>query len=229
MLDIKRIRENPEAVQMSLARRGATAVDGMQTLLEMDRKRRAGISQSEQLKNKKKTLSAEVGKLKQKGEDAAELMEEVRQINEQIKELDDSAGQQEEELESALLAIPNTPDDSVPQGTDESSNEFIREWGAAPKFDFEPRNHVELGEALDILDLKRAVKIAGTRFAIFKKEGARLLRAIIQFMLDVQTTENGYTEVYPPVLVNRDSLIGTGQLPKFEEDLFKLADDPTII
>ena len=226
MLDIRKIRENPEAVQAALARRGAAAAEGMECLLEADRKRRAGISQSEQLKNKKKTLSAEVGKLKQQGEDASALMEEVKVINEQIKQLDDSAAEQEEELTNALLAIPNTPDASVPAGTDDSANEFIREWGAAPQFDFEAKNHVELGEALDILDLKRAVKIAGSRFAVFKNEGARLLRGIIQFMLDVQTTENGYAEVYPPVLVNRDSLLGTGQLPKFEEDLFKLADDP---
>ena len=226
MLDIRKIRENPEAVQAALARRGAAAAEGMECLLEADRKRRSGISQSEQLKNKKKTLSAEVGKLKQQGEDASALMEEVKVINEQIKQLDDSAGEQEEELTNALLAIPNTPDASVPAGTDDSANEFIREWGAAPQFDFEAKNHVELGEALDILDLKRAVKIAGSRFAVFKNEGARLLRGIIQFMLDVQTTENGYAEVYPPVLVNRDSLLGTGQLPKFEEDLFKLADDP---
>ena len=226
MLDIRKIRENPEAVQAALARRGAAAAEGMECLLEADRKRRSGISQSEQLKNKKKTLSAEVGKLKQQGEDASALMEEVKVINEQIKQLDDSAAEQEKELTNALLAIPNTPDASVPAGTDDSANEFIREWGAAPQFDFEAKNHVELGEALDILDLKRAVKISGSRFAVFKNEGARLLRGIIQFMLDVQTTENGYAEVYPPVLVNRDSLLGTGQLPKFEEDLFKLADDP---
>lgn len=226
MLDIKRIRENPNAVQTALARRGSAAAEGLGQLLEADRKRREGITQAEQLKNKKKTLSQDVGKLKQKGEDASALMEEVKTINEQIKQLDDSAGEQEEELTNALLAIPNTPDATVPDGMDDTANEFIREVGVAPEFNFEPKNHVELGEALDILDLKRAVKIAGSRFAVFKKEGARLLRAIIQFMLDVQTTDNGYTEVYPPVLVNRDALLGTGQLPKFEEDLFKLADDP---
>ncbi len=226
MLDIKRIRENPDAVRDLLKKRGAGAVADIEKLLEADQQRRAGIQHAEQLKSKKKTLSTEVGKLKQKGEDAAGLMEEVRQLNEQIKNYDESAGQSEETLEQLLLAIPNAPDDSVPEGVDESANKLIREWGTPAKFDFEVRNHVELGEALDILDLKRAVKIAGSRFAVFKREGARLLRALIQFMLDVQTEENGYSEIYPPFLVNRESLLGTGQFPKFEDDQFKLADDP---
>ncbi len=226
MLDIKRIRENPETVRDLLKKRGAGVAEEIELLIETDKKRRAGIQQAEQLKNKKKTLSQEVGKLKQKGEDASALMDDVKHLNEEIKRFDDTADQNEQELHEHLLAIPNTPDESVPEGQDESANLLVRQWGTPATFNFEVRNHVELGEKLDILDQKRAVKISASRFAVFKNEGARLLRALIQFMLDVQTDENGYTEIYPPVLVNRDALLGTGQLPKFEEDLFKLADDP---
>ncbi len=229
MLDIKRIREKPEEVRDLLKKRGVGVAEEIELLLEKDQKRRAGIQHAEHLKNKKKTLSQEVGKLKQKGEDATSLMEEVKQLNEEIKRYDDSAEENEKELEEHLLAIPNTPDDSVPEGEEETANELVREWGAPGKFDFDVRNHVELGEALDILDLKRAVKISGSRFAVFKKKGAQLLRALIQFMLDVQTEENGYGEISPPFLVNRESMIGTGQFPKFEDDQFRLADDPLFL
>lgn len=229
MLDIKRIRENPEAVRDLLKKRGVGVAEEIELLLERDQKRRTGIQHAEQLKSKKKTLSQEVGKLKQKGDDATTLMEEVKKLNEEIKRYDDTADQNEQELEEHLLAIPNTPDDSVPAGNDESANELVREWGTPASFNFEVRNHVDLGEALDILDLKRAVKISASRFAVFKKQGAKLLRGLIQFMLDVQTEENGYTEVHPPYLVNRESMIGTGQFPKFEDDQFKLADDPLFL
>ncbi|QPJ61452.1 MAG: serine--tRNA ligase [Candidatus Nitronauta litoralis] len=229
MLDIKKIRENPEEFRDLLKKRGTGVAEEIELLLEKDRKRREGIQHAEQLKNKKKTLSQEVGKLKQKGEDATSLMEEVKQINEEIKRYDDTAEENEQALQEHLLAIPNTPHDSVPKGENEDANELVREWGTPGKFDFEVRNHVELGEALDILDQKRAVKISASRFAVFKKEGARLLRALIQFMLDVQTEENGYGEISPPFLVNRESMIGTGQFPKFEEDQFRLADDPLFL
>ena len=224
MLDIKHIRENLELIKTQIARRGQAY--GLEKLVELDGKRRARLQDSESLKNKKKTISAEVGKLKQQGKDAAPHMEEVKEINDRIKILDEQTQACEEELNKALLYIPNLPHDSVPEGKGESENRVMREWGRKPAFSFAPKNHVELGERLDILDLKRAAKISGARFAVFKGAGASLLRALIQFMMDVQTRENGYVELYPPLLVNADSMTGTGQLPKFEADLFKLRDDP---
>jgi len=225
MLDIKLIREQGENVQNQLNRRGpCTSVD-LDQLLEIDKQRREALNQSQSLKNKKKTLSAEVGQKKQKGEDADALMAEVKQLNVQIKEWDDKSNELDEQVRITLLKIPNLPSETTPDGTDESQNEEVRVWGDKPSFDFKPKNHLELGEALNILDLKRATKISGARFAVFKGQGAALLRALIQFMLDTQTRENGYEELYPPVLVNEASLMGTGQLPKFEEDLFKLRDD----
>ncbi|NIQ03398.1 MAG: serine--tRNA ligase, partial [Nitrospinaceae bacterium] len=191
----------------------------------IDARRRDALGQAQTLKNRKKTLSAEVGKLKKAGQDAAALMEEVKQISADIKALDDRSGELDDLLRATLLKIPNVPSGSTPDGADESRNEEIRKWGDKPEFGFTPKNHLELGETLGILDMKRATKISGARFAVFRGQGAALLRALIQFMLDTQTRENGYEEMYPPVLVNADSLKGTGQLPKFEEDLFKLRDD----
>lgn len=225
MLDIKLIREQGQAVHDQLNRRGPGTAADLDRLIEVDAERRDALNRSQTLKNKKKTLSAEVGQLKKKGQDADALMAEVKQINGEIKEWDDRSADLEEQVRSTLLKIPNLPSDSTPEGADESHNEEIRKWGDKPQLDFAPKNHIELGEALDILDLKRATKISGTRFAVFKGEGAALLRALINFMLNTQTRENGYEEMYPPVLVNADSLRGTGQLPKFEEDLFKLRDD----
>lgn len=225
MLDIKLIREQGDRIHSQLNRRGPGTSADLERLLEMDQQRREALNQAQNLKNKKKTLSAEVGALKKKGEDAAGPMEEVKQLNVQIKEWDDKSSELDEQVRTTLLKIPNLPSESTPEGTDESQNEEVRVWGKQPSFDFKLKNHMELGESLDMLDLKRAVKISGARFAVFKGQGAALLRALIQFMLDTQTRENGYEELYPPVLVNKDSLMGTGQLPKFEEDLFKLRDD----
>lgn len=226
MLDIKFIRENLDSVKLKLARRGQVYESNLEKLVELDVRRRNCLQESESLKNKKKNISAEVGKLKQQGKDAASLMEEVKEINTRINVLDEKTRDFEEVLNKALLYIPNLPHDSVPDGKGETENQFIRKWGEKPVFSFTPKNHVELGERLDILDLKRAAKISGARFAVFKGAGAGLLRALVQFMMDVQTRENGYLELYPPLLVNADSMTGTGQLPKFEEDLFKLRDDP---
>jgi len=225
MLDIKRIREQGEALHQALNRRGPGTADDLDRLITIDAERRDAESRSQNLKNKKKTLSAEVGKLKQQGQDAAALMDEVKQINAEIKDLDDKSGALDEQVRDTLLRIPNIPSDTTPDGPDESHNQEVRVWGQKPEYDFTPKNHLELGEALGWLDMKRAAKISGARFAVFRGQGAALLRALIQFMLDTQTRENGYEELYPPVLVNEDSLKGTGQLPKFEEDLFKLRDD----
>ena len=225
MLDLKTIRENPEAVKTRLKRRGGDFKE-LDELLKPEGDRRSGLQESELLKNKKKKLSAEVGQLKQKGQDASNLMEEVKTINISIKELDDKIQAWEQQVQEKLLGIPNTPDDSIPDGADESANRMVRDWGTKPEFAFKPKNHVEVGEQLGLIDLKRAAKISGARFAVYKGQGAGLLRALINFMIDVQTRENGYQELYPPFLVNKESMLGTGQLPKFEEELFATRDDP---
>jgi len=226
MLDIKLIREQPDFVKTQLARRGSGAQEALDQLIQVDQDRRSKLQKTETLKNQKKTLSREVGQLKQKGGDATRQMDQVKSINQEIKELDDRLRNLEEQIQGILQNIPNLPDASVPDGANETANPVVRQWGDPPKLSFSPKSHLELGESLGLLDLKRAAKIAGTRFAVFKGQGAALLRALIQFMLDTQTRENGYVEMYPPVLVNEESLIGTGQLPKFKEDLFKLNDDP---
>jgi seryl-tRNA synthetase len=225
MLDIKLIREQGDYVQTQLNRRGPGTSADLDPLTEIDAQRRDALNKSQTLKNKKKTLSAEVGKLKKQGQNADALMAEVKQLNVEIDEWDAKASEQEEQVRSTLLKIPNLPSETTPDGADESENQEVRVWGEKPKFDFEPKNHLELGETLGLLDLKRAAKISGARFAVFRGQGAALLRGLIQFMLNTQTREHGYEELYPPVLVNKDSLIGTGQLPKFEEDVFKLQDD----
>lgn len=225
MLDIKIIRENPEAVKISLKRRGGDFKE-LDELLKPEEDRRAGLQESESLKNRKKKLSAEVGKLKQNGQDASQLMEEVKAINVSIKELDDKIQSWETQVQEKLLGIPNIPDDTIPDGADETANRMVRDWGTKPQFSFKPKSHVEIGEQLGLIDLKRAAKISGARFAVYKGQGAGLLRALINFMIDVQTRENGYQELYPPFLVNKESMQGTGQLPKFEEELFATRDDP---
>lgn len=225
MLDLKIIRENSEAVKTRLKRRGGD-FNELDELLKPEEDRRLGLQESEALKNKKKKLSAEVGQLKQKGEDASQLMEEVKVINTSIKELDDKIQALEQQVQEKLLGIPNTPEDSIPDGADESANKMVRDWGTKPELSFKPKNHVEIGEQLGLIDLKRAAKISGARFAVYKGQGAGLLRALINFMIDVQTRENGYEELYPPFLVNKESMQATGQLPKFEEELFATRDDP---
>ncbi len=225
MLDIKLIREDIDKVKDRLNKRGPGAAAALEELVNLDAQRRDKQSQADALKNEKKILSQQVGEMKKKGENADALMAEVNGVKENIQKLDDEVKQLEDKQRDTLLGIPNLPSDSTPEGSDDSQNEFVREWGTKPQFDFKVKNHLEVGEALGILDLKRAAKISGARFAVFRDQGAALLRALINFMLDVQTGENGYEELYPPVLVNEDSLKGTGQLPKFEEDLFRLRDD----
>ena len=226
MLDIRTIRENPDAIKAQLSRRGSWAIQDLVGLLEPEDNRRQCLQKSESLKSAKKKLSQEVGALKQQGKNADTMMGEVKKINVEIKELDEKIRVYEEEVHKRLLKIPNLPDVSIPDGEDETANKAVRTWGSKPDLGFEPKNHVELGEDLGLLDFKRAAKIAGSRFAVYKGTGAKLLRALINFMVDVQTRENGYEEIYPPFLVNRESMTGTGQLPKFEEELFKMQDDP---
>jgi seryl-tRNA synthetase len=226
MLDIKYIRANLEDVKTRLNIRGPGFSDELETIVEQDDQRRKALQQSEHLKNRKKTISADVGKLKAAGKNADELIGSVLILNNEIKTIDEGLRVTDDDIRNKLLHIPNLPDESVPEGKDDSHNEIIRHWGEKPELNFKTKNHVEIGEKADLLDLKRATKISGTRFAIFKGEGAKLLRALVNFMLEVQTQENGYQEIYPPVLVNEDCLVGTGQLPKFEHDLFKLGNDP---
>jgi len=218
MLDLKFIRSHPEIVKKALADRNNNF--DIDQLLAWDEKRRSMIAESDQLKNRRNTLSQEIGRLKAAKEDVSDLMDEVRSISRQSKEIDRELVDLEEKINNALLIIPNIPDATVPVGKDETDNVVLRREGEPPEFDFEPRPHWDIGEQLDILDFARGVKIAKTRFTVLKGWGAKLERALINFMLDLHTKEHGYTEIFPPFLVNRVTMTGTGQLPKFEDDLF---------
>jgi len=218
LLDLKFIRSNPDKVKKALADRHYDF--DLDQVLVWDEQRRSLIAEGEQLKNRRNTLSQEVGRLKAAKQDATELQEEVRGISKRIKELDQELADLEQKLNKALLMIPNIPHETVPIGKDEEDNVVVRIEGEPPKFSFEPRPHWEIGEKLDILDFARGAKIAGARFTVLKGWGAKLERALVNFMLDLHTREHGYTEIFPPFLVNRATMTGTGQLPKFEEDLF---------
>jgi seryl-tRNA synthetase len=194
----------------------------LESFRELDQQRRAAISRTEQLKARRNAESQEIAKLKREGADTSERQKEMRAIGEEIAGLDKQAAEFEEQFRELLTGIPNIPHESVPAGRDESQNVEVRRCGEAPQFDFEPKAHWDLGPELGILDFERAAKITGARFALYMGMGAKLERALINFMLDTHTREHGYTEVLPPFLVNSDSLFGTGQLPKFKEDLFKI-------
>lgn len=218
LLDLKFIRSHQEEVKEALAKRNNDF--DLDQVVAWDEQRRSLIAESEELKSRRNTLSQEVGKLKAAKKDASDLMEEVRGISREIKGMDQKLVDLEQELNQALLMIPNIPHTTVPVGHDEEANVVLRVEGEPPKFGFEPRAHWDIGEQLDILDFARGVKIAGARFTVLKGWGAKLERALVNFMLDLHTGEHGYTEIFPPFLVNRNTMTGTGQLPKFEEDLF---------
>ncbi len=218
MLDLKFIRNHPEAVKEALSKRNNPFDLG--ELLAWDEAYRSRLVESEGLKSRRNTLSEEIGRLKSQKQEAVSQMQEVKEISVRAKEIDQDVADLEQRISRALLVIPNVPHESVPVGSDEGANLVVRVEGEPPKFDFEPRNHWEIGEALDILDFARGVKIAGARFTVLKGKGAQLERAITNFMLDLHTREQDYTEIFPPFLVNRATMTGTGQLPKFEEDLF---------
>lgn len=220
MLDLKIVRSNPEVVKEALKKRDASV--GLDEFIAFDEQRRQKLVQVETLKNKRNTVSEEIGRKKKAGEEADEMVQEMRQVNEQIKILDDEIKKIEEELKDTLLNIPNIPHESVPIGIDESANKEIRKWGEPRNFDYEPKPHWDVGEGLDILDFERGAKITGARFTVYKGMGARLERSLINFMLDLHTGEHGYTEIFPPFMVHRDSMVGTGQLPKFEEEAFRV-------
>ncbi|MCR4403111.1 MAG: serine--tRNA ligase [Firmicutes bacterium] len=219
MLDIKLIRQDPEMVRDALARRGEdTAV--LDEVLSLDEERRRLIYDVEQLKKRRNEVSDNIALMKKSGGDLTAAILEMRDVSAKIKLMDDSVRALDERLTRLLLSIPNIPHSSVPLGKDESENVEVRRWGTPRQFGFTPKPHWEIGVDLGILDFERAAKITGARFTVFRGAGARLVRALIAFMIDIHTKEHGYTEVYPPFLVNRDSMIGTGQLPKFAEDMF---------
>ncbi len=221
MLDIKRIRENYEEVRQAVESR-MNGSFGLEAIPQLDEKRRALLSQVEAMKYKQGQDSKQIPVMKKEGQDTSELMKEMKALSEQIKELDLQVTQIEDDIKNALLNVPNTPNPSVPVGKDDTENVEIRRWGEPPVFDFEEKAHWDVGTGLDVLDFERASKIAGARFTVYKGLGARLERSVINFMLNLHTEEHGFTEILPPFMVNRDAMTGTGQLPKFEEDMFWL-------
>ncbi|HZH84927.1 MAG TPA: serine--tRNA ligase [Phototrophicaceae bacterium] len=221
MLDIKLLRDHLDDVKARMSTRGIP-VDWDQ-FVSLDRERRDAVAIIERLKEKKNRLSGEIGKLKKSGADASALMREVEELSEAIRSSEGPLANIEARFEQLMLTLPNLPHASVKVGKDEHDNREVRRWGEPPKFGFAPKNHWDIGEELGILDFARAAKIAGARFAVYRDAGAKLERALINFMLDLHTGENGYKEMLPPALVNRAALVGTGQLPKFEDDLFHVA------
>jgi seryl-tRNA synthetase len=220
VLDLKFVRENFEKVKDSVAQRRAKV--NLEAFQELDSKRRDILPELESLRARRNQVSAEVGKIKKQGGDPSGVFAEMKEVGGRIKELEEKLASAEAGLKDLVLTIPNIPDASVPEGKGEEDNPVVSTWGEKPTFDFEPLNHWDLGEGLDIIDFERAARMTGARFAVMKGAGARLERALINFMLDIHTTEHGYTELLPPFMVNSQSMTGTGQLPKFAEDLFKL-------
>ena len=220
MLDVKFVRENIELVRRMLKNRQSDL--DLQPLLELDEERRRILVDVEEKKHRRNVASEEISKLKKEKKDALSLVEEMRELGQEIKVLDERLDEVEQKFRDFLLIIPNVPDSSVPVGRDEKDNREILIWGEKPVFDFEPKPHWEIGEGLGILDFERGAKITGARFSLYWGAASALERALISFMLDVHTKRHAYTEVLPPFIVNSASMRGTGQLPKFKEDLFKL-------
>ncbi|HHZ20925.1 MAG TPA: serine--tRNA ligase [Firmicutes bacterium] len=220
MLDIRLVRNEPEQVIAGLRRRGLTI--SLDEFLSLDETRRQKLVETESLKNRRNVVSKEVGRRKAHNEDASDLIREMQEVGERIKVIDEEIRAIEARLNEILLTIPNLPDASVPEGPDETYNQEVRRWGEIRVFDFTPKPHWDIGEGLGILDFERGSKISGARFTVLKGKGAKLERALVNFMLDLHTKEHGYEEIFPPFLVNRDCMVGTGQLPKFEEDMFRV-------
>ncbi|PRR81555.1 serine--tRNA ligase [Clostridium vincentii] len=223
MLDLKRIRTNPEEIKKLLSNRGENFdVSVIDEIVSLDGERRKILVEVEELKGKRNQVSAEIPKRKKAGEDVVAVMDEMRQLGDRIKSFDEKVTKIDENLKYIMLRIPNIPNPQVPDGQTDEDNLEIKTWGEIPKFKFEPKAHWDLGTDLNMLDFERGGKVAGARFTIYKGLGARLERSIINYYLDKHTFENGYTEILPPYMVNRESMVGTGQLPKFEEDAFKV-------
>lgn len=220
MLDIKFVRENIDAVKTMLSNRhNKLSLDGF---VDLEKKRREVLAETENLKAQRNTVSKQIGAMKKSGENADAMVAEMQAVGEKIAKLDAELKEIDGQLQDIMLSIPNMPKEDVPYGVDDSDNPEVRKHGEPTKFDFEPKAHWDIGEALDIIDSERAAKVTGARFTFYKGLGARLERALINFMMDLHATKHGYTEVLAPCIVNKDSMIGTGQLPKFAEDMFKL-------
>ncbi len=223
MLDMKYIREHEADVRAALDHRGADVdLDG---LLEKDRERRAGLQEGERLKSERNTVSKEIGLRKKAGEDTDQQQQRMREVGERIAALDGQNRALEEEIAGILLTIPNVPHKDAPVGPDDTANRLIRTVGEAREFEFEPKTHVELAESLGLIDFTRAARMSGAGFVLFKGLGARLERALMQFMLDMHTREHGYTEIAPPLLCHAEAMTGTGQLPKMAEDMYTIPED----
>ena len=220
MLDVKYLRRNIDLVAARMRERGQET--NLERFIDLDSKRREIIQEVEGLRSERNAVSKQIGGKKQKKEDAADLIARMGEVSNRIKELDESLKQTDEGLQAILMMLPNLPHESVVCGKGAEDNPVVRIWGEKPSFSFTPRPHWEIGESLNILDFTRGAKITGARFTLYRGLGARLERAIINFMLDLHTGEHGYTEVLTPFMVNRESMTGTGQLPKFEEDLFRI-------
>jgi len=222
MLDLNFVRENLPLVEERLRQRGMDPGQVLKDFHQVDTQRRRAITEAETMKARRNRASEEIAKLRKSGQDAAVQISETKDLREKIQQLEKAAEEFEASLRNILTGIPNLPHESVPAGKTPEDNVEVRRWGAPPKFDFPPKPHWELGEELGILDLERAAKLSGARFAVYWDMGARLERALANFMLDLHTREHGYTEVLPPYLVNSESMYGTGQLPKFAADSFRV-------
>ena len=222
MLDLGFVRDNLPLVEEKLRQRGMNPAEVLKDFPQIDARRRAAITEAETLKAQRNKASEQIAQLKKNKQDATALIEETKAAREKIAELEKNAEAAENAMREILLSIPNLPHESVPVGKSEHDNKEVRQWGTKPSFDFTPKPHWELGEQLGILDMERAAKVTGARFAVYWDMGAKLERALMNFMLDLHTKQHGYIEVLPPFMVNADSMYGTGQLPKFEADLFKV-------
>lgn len=221
MLDIKRIRADLDGIKAAMSRRGENDFN-LDEVVQLDEKRRSLLQEVEQMKSEQNSTSKEIPKLKKEGKDATEVMARMKELSKQIKDLDGQVKEVEEKLDYALLRIPNVPHPDVPQGETDDENVEIRKWSEPTKFNFEPKAHWDVATDLNIINFEAASKITGARFALYRGLGARLERALINFMLDSHINDHGYMEILPPFMVNRASMTGTGQLPKFEEDAFKI-------
>lgn len=225
MLDIRLIRENPDFVKQRLATRGSKLASAVDEILECDQRRRAAETRFQQLQADRKRISKEIGAKKGKGEDTSAIEAEVRAMGESIAQLEDESKQLDAAQRTLLLNVPNLPHDGCPVGDSAEQNPVLRSWGEKPAFSFAPKSHIDIGQQLGLFDFERAAKITGSAFALYTGMGSRLLRTLIQFLLDLHTTQHGYTELSPPFLVKTEALVGTGQLPKFEEQQYRCKDD----